>query len=116
METVSEERHQYAYGGNVFLECRALISPYVKYGFKKVATYRFFDYKTYYSDTTWSLSTIKEFSQHPAYNLDIGIKGRLPKTPMFVYVEHTLKERLWEINRDSWTVGIGVELNEISLK
>lgn len=116
IETVSEERHQYTYGGNVFIEYNAIVSPYAKYGFKKVATYRYFDYRTYYSDTTWSLSTIKEFSLRPAYDLSIGLKGRLPKTPMFIYVEHTLKERIWEIDRSSWTVGCGFSINIGALK
>lgn len=110
MTTVYENRHMYSYGGKSFLKVGKEYNAFVVYKFKKVQTYYSYTTRIFYID---SMHVWYEDESHfqnkyePAYEISIGLEGRVPRIPIFVTIEKSLKNRIWYVDRTQWSIGIG---------
>lgn len=109
-ETVSEERHQYSYGGTISLGIGDRFGPHLSYRFKKVRTYhkivsRYFD--NYDPSSYW---TNADFKQEPAYDVVLGFHGNIPRTKLYLTADWTAWSRIWNVERNTVTVGLGYEI------
>jgi hypothetical protein len=110
MTTIYENRHMYSYGGKTFLRVGKEYNAFIVYKFKKVQTYYSYTTRTYFYDSTYTWEKDESYFQNkfePAYEISIGLEGMVPKTPIFVTIEKSLKNRIWNVDRSQWSIGIG---------
>jgi hypothetical protein len=108
--TVCEEKQQYSYGGSISLGIGNRFGPHLVYRFKKVRTYHkivttYFD--NYDPGSYW---TNADFKQEPAYDIVIGFHGKIPRTKLFMIGEWTAWSRIWNVERNMVTLGLGYEI------
>jgi hypothetical protein len=119
MTTVYENRHTYSYGGKSFLRAGKEYNAFVVYKFKKVQTYYSYTTRISFFDSTHTWESDESYFQNrfdPAYEISIGLEGMIPKTPLFVTIEKSLKNRIWNVERFQWSIGIGYKTKIAELK
>jgi len=110
MTTVYENRHTYSYGGKSFLKVGKEYNAFIVYKFKKVQTYYSYTTRISFFDSMRIWESDESYFQNrfdPAYEISIGLEGMVPKTPIFVTIEKSLKNRIWNVDRSQWSIGIG---------
>jgi|GEM_PF-4353065 len=107
---VSKDKHQYAYGGSVTIGLGKQAGPHLVYRFKKVRTY----YKVVLEDfinDPGDYWTESDFREQPAYDIAVGFHGKWPGTNIFMVGEFTIISKIWDVERNIITIGLGYEMN-----
>lgn len=106
---VSEDKHQYAYGGTITLGIGRKIGPHMVYRFKRVRTY----HRTVTEDFINAPGIYwygAEFKVEPAYDVVLGFHGNIPRTKLYLTADWTAWSRVWNVERNMITLGLGYEI------
>ena len=106
---VSEDMHQYAYGGSITLGIGKNMGPHMIYRFKRVRTYRISIIEDFCSSPGYYW-TEAEFKEEPAYDVVFGFHGKIPRTKLYLVGEWTAWSRIWNVERNMITFGLGYEI------
>ncbi|MBI5806031.1 hypothetical protein HZA73_08290 [candidate division TA06 bacterium] len=106
---VSQDKHQYAYGGSITLGIGHRMGPHLIYRFKRVHTYHETVIEEFINDSG-NYRTITETRVEPAYDVIFGLHGKIPRTDLYLVCEITPWSRIWNVARNTITLGIGYEI------
>lgn len=106
---VSQDKHQYAYGGSITLGIGHRMGPHLIYRFKRVHTYHEIVMEDFINDTG-NYRTIAENMIEPAYDIIWGLHGKIPRTKLYLVCELAIWSRIWNVERNTVTLGLGYEI------
>ena len=107
---VSEEMHQYAYGGTITAGFGQKVGLHLTYRFKRVRTYGKKISEDFINAPGIYL-TEAGFKEEPAYDVVLGMHYKIPKTNILVTGDWTFVSKIWNTDRIMITFGIGYEFN-----
>ena len=106
---VSQDKHQYAYGGSITLGIGEKMGPHFIYRFKKVHTHHTASIEDFCSNPGYYW-TETESRVEPAYDIIWGLHGKIPRTKLYIVCELAIWSRIWNIERNTVTLGLGYEI------